>query len=311
MCQLLWIRCFLGLGRPVPDPIVAMDYMEDLAMTSQRRTRPVIFTLAATFVLYGTNALAVSRSAQGSSQARSVSRSAIAQPRATRRAPSSTVRRSPLTPVTSSRIAPQASARSSTAAHSSLLSRNRTMNAPRSAHGFSHNPGRFFNPVVGNHRPGPIRHRDYRHSSTRLGFGFSLGIAAPPPVTVVQPWYAGPPVVSAPIVVAPPPVVQVPAAPPVLSAPQGVLFEAVVSRDDHIAPKSLLTIDGIVLKIKDTDWDPLDVDIELSILGNSLDFDDIPLGSTVEVYGQSGQLYRVHILAIDDDSETLRFAISQ
>ncbi len=108
-----------------------------------------------------------------------------------------------------------------------------------------------------------------------------------------------------------PPVVQVPAAPPVLSAPQGVLFEAVVSRDDHIAPKSLLTIDGIVLKIKDTDWDPLDVDIELSILGNSLDFDDIPLGSTVEVYGQSGQLYRVHILAIDDDSETLRFAISQ
>jgi len=125
-------------------------------------------------------------------------------------------------------------------------------------------------------------------------------------VTIVEPVYAAP-VVSAPIVVAPQPVVQVPT---VLPTPQGILLEAVISRDDDIAPRKVLTIDGIMLKIEDTDRCPLDVDIELSVLGNEYEFEDLPVGSSVELTGQSGQRYQLHILAIDDDSETLRFAIS-
>jgi hypothetical protein len=144
-----------------------------------------------------------------------------------------------------------------------------------------------------------------------IGFGFTWGYVAPPLVTVVEPLYVEPVVVSIPAVVVPPPVVQVPTIQPARPAPQGVLLEAVVSRDDDIAPKRILTIDGIMLKIEDTDGHPLDVDIELNIHGNEHDFDDLPIGSRVDVYGQSGQLYHVDILAIDDDTETLRFAISQ
>lgn len=180
--------------------------------------------------------------------------------------------------------------------------------APRSSHGNYRLP----NPPSRNYcPPQPTRHHDSRHGSTHFGFNFSVGCVAPPLVTVAEPLYVQPPVVSAPIVVAPQPAVQVPTVQPALSAAYGVLLEGVVSRDDHIAPKSVMTVDGIILKIEDTDECPLDVDIELDILGHEQDFEDLPIGSRVSVYGQSGQLYHVDILAIDDHSETLRFAISQ
>lgn len=129
----------------------------------------------------------------------------------------------------------------------------------------------------------------------------------PPPVTVVEPMYVQPVVVSPPVVMAPPPVVQVPTVQTALPMPQGILWQGVISRDDDIAPKAVLTVDGIVVKINDADRHPLDVDIEL----NGHDFDDLPLGSRVDVYGQSGQLYHLDILGIDGESETLQFAIGQ
>lgn len=125
-----------------------------------------------------------------------------------------------------------------------------------------------------------------------------------PPVTVFEPVYVEPVIVSAPVVMAPPPVVYAP-------APVGTVFEAVVSRDDDIARKEMLTIDGIVLEIEDSDRRPLDVDIDLRVDEREYEFEDLPIGSRVDVHGRSGQLYHVDILDIDDDTETLRFAISR
>ena len=128
------------------------------------------------------------------------------------------------------------------------------------------------------------------------------------PVTVVEPVYvesvvmSAPVVVSAPAMVAPPPVVYAP-------APPGTVFEAVVSRDDDIAPEEMLTVDGIVLEIEDSDGRPLDVDIDLHVGCREYEFEDLRIGSSVDVQGRSGQLYRVDILDIDDETETLRFAI--
>jgi hypothetical protein len=137
-----------------------------------------------------------------------------------------------------------------------------------------------------------------------IGFGFASSYAAPAPVAVVEPVYAQPVAVSAPTVVAPPQVTHTPAS-------SGTVFEAVVSRDDDIAPKEILTVDGIVLKIKDTDRCPLDVDINLYVDCRKYEFEDLPIGARVEVQGRSGQLYHVDILDIDDETETLRFAISR
>ena len=188
------------------------------------------------------------------------------------------------------------------------------MSTSRSPQRSAHGNNRISHPGHGNHRPLPPQRHDSRHSRTHFGFNFNIGHVAPPLVTVVEPVYPvyiEPVQISTPIVVAPQPVVQVPTVQPALPVPQGVLCDALVSRDDDIAPKKMLTVDGIMLKIEDTDGNPLDVDIELDILGHEYDFEDLPIGSRVDVYGQSGQLYHLDILAIDDDTETLRFAISQ
>jgi len=144
-----------------------------------------------------------------------------------------------------------------------------------------------------------------------IGFGFGSRYVVPPPVTVFEPVYIEPGVVSTPVVMAPPPVAYAPAMQPAVPMSQGVVFEAVVSRDDDIARKEMLTVDGIVLEIEDSDRRPLDVDIDLRVGCREYEFEDLPIGSRVDIHGRSGQLYHVDILDIDDDTEALRFAISR
>lgn len=286
-------------------------------MRSQLKTRQVTCCLAAILLLCGTSTFAGPRVTRSASPARAASRSGAVRLQSRGAIPRSAIRRSAATRSVPSRVVQHAPARRPGPAQirrptvNRSQSRSHAMIAPRSHHVFSRSNRRPRNVAIHQHRPHHARRLGSRHSGLNIGFGFTIGQVAPPLVSVFEPLCVEPVVVSSPVVVAPQPAVQVPAIQPALPAPQGVLLEAIVSRDDDIAPKKIPTVDGIMLKIEDTDRHPLDVDIELNIHGNEHDFKDLPIGSRVDVYGQSGQLYHVDILAIDDDTETLRFAISQ
>lgn len=144
-----------------------------------------------------------------------------------------------------------------------------------------------------------------------LGFGFHK--------TYVEPAYApAPVVVGAPVISEPYPVGGQPVitpqgpAPGATPAPAGnVLFEGVVSREDDIAPKEILTIDGIAVKVEDTDDDPLDADIDIDVDHYEEEFEDVPIGASIPVIGLSGQTYYLHLFDIHDETETISFAIVQ
>jgi hypothetical protein len=129
----------------------------------------------------------------------------------------------------------------------------------------------------------------------------------------VEPYYVEP-YAPQPVVVSPPPAVAYPqesiagAAP----APAGnVLFEGVVSRDDDIARKEIVTVDGIVIKVEDTDDRPLDADLEVRVGRYEEDFEDVPIGASIPVVGLSGRPYYLNVFDIHDDTETVSFAIVQ
>jgi tetratricopeptide (TPR) repeat protein len=87
------------------------------------------------------------------------------------------------------------------------------------------------------------------------------------------------------------------------------VFRGSVSREDDRFEKELETVDGIVVKVEDTDGDPLDADLEIRVGSYVNRYSDQPVGARITGRGQSGTTYRVVILAIDDDEETVHFAI--
>lgn len=145
--------------------------------------------------------------------------------------------------------------------------------------------------------------------SLSLGFGFHNTYVDPYPAPVI--------VDSAPVIESYPavpaqPVVPQPAVPGAAPAPAGnVIFEGVVSRDDDIAYKEIPTVDGIIVKVKDTDDDPLDADIEVRVDHYEEEFEDVPIGASIPVVGLSGQTFYLNVFDIHDDSETVSFAIVQ
>jgi hypothetical protein len=89
------------------------------------------------------------------------------------------------------------------------------------------------------------------------------------------------------------------------------VFQGVISRDDDRFTKELPTVDGIVVKVLDTDEDPLDADIEIRVGKRSKKYDDKPEGSRIGGYGESGRAYVVVILKIEDKTETVHFAVER
>jgi len=285
-------------------------------MRSQLKTRQLFCWSMATLMLTSTSTLAaprVTRSAKSvqaaqSRQVRSIgtiSRSSVNRSLAARRTPSQSVRHA----VTRR---PTAVSPSRSTGHSTRSSRH-VPGIAKSHHKPSRGDYRSRSIASRGHGSHHSRHHDHHfgHTSVHIGFGFGSRYVVPPPVTVFEPVYIEPVVVSTPVVMAPPPVAYAPAMQPAVPMSQGVVFEAVVSRDDDIARKEMLTVDGIVLEIEDSDRRPLDVDIDLRVGCREYEFEDLPIGSRVDIHGRSGQLYHVDILDIDDDTETLRFAISR
>ncbi|GAF83587.1 unnamed protein product, partial [marine sediment metagenome] len=79
-----------------------------------------------------------------------------------------------------------------------------------------------------------------------------------------------------------------------------------VSRKDKRLSKMAALQDGLAVKVKDTDPDPLDADIEV-YRGNRRigKFKDLPVDSVLAVAGRSGKRYEIVLMRIYDDSETI------
>ncbi|MGQ9649082.1 MAG: tetratricopeptide repeat protein [Phycisphaerae bacterium] len=89
------------------------------------------------------------------------------------------------------------------------------------------------------------------------------------------------------------------------------VFQGVLSRDDDRFTKELATVDGIIVKLLDTDANPLDADLEIRVGKRSKKYEDKPEGARIGGYGESGRPYVVVILKIDDRTETVHFAVEE
>ncbi|HOW72172.1 MAG TPA: tetratricopeptide repeat protein [Phycisphaerae bacterium] len=100
------------------------------------------------------------------------------------------------------------------------------------------------------------------------------------------------------------------AVPPPLSPMPAALFQGMVSRDSRVAGKEMLTVDGIVIKVEDTDGHPLDADLQIRVGGTRWNYEDLPIGTVIQVVGISGRTHSVQLTALEDHSETVWFAVS-
>lgn len=86
-------------------------------------------------------------------------------------------------------------------------------------------------------------------------------------------------------------------------------FRGTLSRDDDRYPKKMETIDGIVVKLEDTDADPLNADVTIRVGRYELTRKHIRIGVPVYGRGVSGRSYRLVIEGIAPRSETIRFLV--
>ena len=86
-------------------------------------------------------------------------------------------------------------------------------------------------------------------------------------------------------------------------------FRGVVSRDDKRYPTELTTLDGIVIKLKDTHDNPPRADLEIRVEKTHKRYDKLRVGMRINGRGVSRSPYRVIVLAINPDTETVAFSL--
>jgi len=101
-------------------------------------------------------------------------------------------------------------------------------------------------------------------------------------------------------------------APTPLVTPTGItVFDGYLSNDDDNIPRERALIDDISICVKDTDADPLDTDLEIRVGRYEGKFKGLRVGRRLRIRGASGREYRLTILAIDDDTETIRLSLER
>lgn len=105
-----------------------------------------------------------------------------------------------------------------------------------------------------------------------------------------------------------------PAPPPPAEPTQpatSAVYRGVVSRDDDRFSKKLETIDGIFVEVKDTDDDPLDADLEITVGEREKEYRNLRPGAQITGQGISGRSYVLTVVRIIDDEETVHFTIEE
>jgi len=101
------------------------------------------------------------------------------------------------------------------------------------------------------------------------------------------------------------------AQPPAQPMPrQPRVFQGSVSDEGDVAPKRLLTIDGILVEYDDVDDEPMRADLKVFVGGTKVEFKNIHQGQRVGIRGQSGQEYWITPLVISKHEERITFSVS-
>jgi hypothetical protein len=90
---------------------------------------------------------------------------------------------------------------------------------------------------------------------------------------------------------------------------QRFLLTATISRDDKRHPKMVKALDGLYVKVRDTDPRP---DADLVVYRGNIrvgEKKDMTVGDWIAAKGRSGQRYQIVVLAIADETETVLFGI--
>jgi len=94
-----------------------------------------------------------------------------------------------------------------------------------------------------------------------------------------------------------------------VSEPEVVMI-VYVSRENPRYPKRSLLTDGLSIKVKDTDPDPLDADLEVYLSNRRIGkFANLPIGSVLTAAGRSGRVYEMVLMHIEDDTETVKIGL--
>lgn len=147
-------------------------------------------------------------------------------------------------------------------------------------------------------------------------------VATPPPPTVAAAPQASdrqPPArVQAPPAPQPQPdrapaqaVPEPPPAPSVVTPTGVVVYDGYISNGSKQHPREQTLIDGIKVMVKDTDAKPLDTDLQITVGKYVGKFKGLRTGARLRIRGLSGQEYRLTVLHINDDTETVHFTLER
>jgi hypothetical protein len=102
---------------------------------------------------------------------------------------------------------------------------------------------------------------------------------------------------------------------PVVSRPNAQpdrhLLVGIISRGDHRFNKVMTIMDGLSVKLRDTDDDPLDADLEIVAGKFKISANNVPAGNAVKIRGVSQRQYKLTILWIDHERDTVKFAVDR
>ena len=89
------------------------------------------------------------------------------------------------------------------------------------------------------------------------------------------------------------------------------LFTGTLSRENRRFKKSLIAMDGILVKLRYTDHDPADADLEIVAGKFKVKPDDLRARRTVKIRGASGRQYILTVVWVNADEETVCFGIDR
>lgn len=84
-----------------------------------------------------------------------------------------------------------------------------------------------------------------------------------------------------------------------------------VSREDDVAPKEIVIVDGIHVKVEDVDDDPAEAELRITVGDHRRTYEELRVGARLGVSGQSGRLHHLFVTGIDPDTETVHLMVTQ
>lgn len=89
------------------------------------------------------------------------------------------------------------------------------------------------------------------------------------------------------------------------------VYRGVISRREHRHKKEVTVVDGISIKLKDTDKKPLTASFEIVVGKSKAKAKNVPPGGKIEMRGASGRRYVMHVIWINHEQKTVHFSVDR